>query len=282
MSELNMLERILAYKREELRQRKLEIPVSELEGKPFFSREIFSLKASLNDPGKTGIIAEFKRRSPSRGILHPDASVEKITGAYARFGAAAISVLTDMPSFGGSTDDFLKARVNALPLLRKDFILDEYQIMESRAMGADVILLIAACLTPVETKKLAVFAKGLGLETLLEIHEESELTHLCDAIDVIGINNRDLKTFAVDINRSIVLAQCLPPGKTIIAESGIRDIETIRKLKSVGFKGFLIGEQFMKESDPAIAFASFVDQLKRNIDESKSLRYDAARPGEKA
>ncbi len=282
MGELNMLDRIVAYKREELRQRKLEIPVVELERKPFFSREIFSLKASLNDPGKTGIIAEFKRRSPSRGILNSDASVEKITTAYARFGASAISVLTDMPSFGGSTDDFLKARVNALPLLRKDFILDEYQIMESRAMGADVILLIAACLTPAETKKLAVFAKGLGLETLLEIHEESELTHLCDAIDVIGINNRDLKTFKVDINRSIVLAQSLPPGKTIIAESGIRDIESIRTLKSVGFKGFLIGEQFMKESDPATAFASFVDQLKRNIDESKSLRYDAARPGEKA
>ncbi len=282
MGELNMLERIVAYKREELRQRKLEIPAPELERKPFFSREIFSLKASLKDPGKTGIIAEFKRRSPSRGIFHPDASVEKITAAYTRFGASAISVLTDMPSFGGSTDDFLKARVNAVPLLRKDFILDEYQIIESRAMGADVILLIAACLTPAETKKLAVFAKGLGMETLLEIHEESELTHLCDAIDVIGINNRDLKTFTVDINRSIVLAQSLPPGKTIIAESGIRDIETIRTLKSVGFNGFLIGEQFMKESDPATAFASFVDQLKRNNDESKSLRYDAARPGEKA
>ncbi len=282
MSELNILEKIIAYKREEVRQRKLETPVHGLEKAAFFSREILSLKKFLGDPGKTGIIAEFKRRSPSKGILHPDASVEKITAAYARFGASGISVLTDMPSFGGSTDDFLKARVHALPLLRKDFILDEYQITESKAMGADLILLIAACLTPAETKKLAVFAKGLGLETLLEIHQESELTHLCDDIDIIGINNRDLKTFKVDINRSIVLAQRLPQGKTIIAESGIRDVETIRILKSAGFSGFLIGEQFMKEPDPAIAFASFVDQLKRNLDESKSLRYDAARPGEKA
>lgn len=282
MGELNMLEKIIAYKREEVRQRKRETPVHELERAPYLSRTIFSLRKFLDDPAKTGIIAEFKRRSPSKGILHPDASVEKITTAYARFGASAISVLTDMPSFGGSTDDFLKARVNALPLLRKDFIFDEYQIIESRAMGADLILLIAACLTPAETKKLAVFAKGLGLETMLEIHQESELTHLCDAIDIIGINNRDLKTFTVDINRSIALAQSLPKGKTIIAESGIRDIETIRTLKSAGFNGFLIGEQFMKESDPATAFASFVDQLKRNLDESKSLRYDAARPGEKA
>ncbi len=282
MGELNILEKIIAYKREEVRQRKQDTPVHELERAAFFSREIFSLKKFLEDPGKTGIIAEFKRRSPSKGTLHPDASVEKIVSAYARFGASAISVLTDMPSFGGSTDDFLKARVNALPLLRKDFIIDEYQITESKAMGADLILLIAACLTPTETKKLAVFAKDSGLETLLEIHQESELTHLCDTIDIIGINNRDLKTFTVDINRSIVLAQSVPKGKTIIAESGIRDVETIRTLKSAGFSGFLIGEQFMKEPDPAIAFASFVDQLKRNPDESKSLRYDAARPGEKA
>jgi len=282
MEELNILERIVAYKKEEVRQRKREIPIQELENKPFFSREIYSLKKILSDSEKTGIIAEFKRRSPSRGVIHPDASVETVTAAYARFGASAISILTDAPSFGGSTADFLKARVNTLPMLRKDFTIDEYQVTEARAMGADVILLIAACLTPGETGKLAVFAKSLGLETLLEIHQESELTHLCDAIDIIGINNRDLRTFSVDVSRSIALAQQLPAGKMIIAESGIRDVDTICTLKSAGFNGFLIGEQFMKEPDPAIAFASFVDQLKRKFYESKSLRNDSTRSGENA
>jgi indole-3-glycerol phosphate synthase len=172
--------------------------------------------------------------------------------------------------------------MNPLPILRKDFTIDEYQITEARAMGADAILLIAACLTPGQTERLAIFAKESGLETILEIHQESELEHLCDAVDVIGINNRDLKTFTVDINRSIELADKLPAGKTIIAESGIRDAETICTLKSAGFSGFLIGEQFMKEPDPAIAFASFVDQLKRKLYESKSLRHDTTRSGEKA
>ncbi len=277
-----MLEKIVAYKKDEVRQRKRVTPVQLLEKKPFFSRAIFSLKKFLTDPERTGIIAEFKRRSPSMGIIHPNASVELVTAAYAQNGASGISVLTDTPSFGGSTDDLMKARVNPLPILRKDFMIDEYQITEARAMGADVILLIAACLTPAETNKLADFAKGLGLETFLEIHQESELAHLCDAVDIIGINNRDLKTFTVDINRSIALAQRLPASKMIVAESGIRDVETICTLKSAGFNGFLIGEQFMKEPDPAIAFASFVDQLKRKLHESKSLRHDATRSGKKA
>ncbi|HEY4154903.1 MAG TPA: indole-3-glycerol phosphate synthase TrpC [Puia sp.] len=280
MGERNILEGIIAYKKEEVRQRKSEAPVKELEKSRHFSRLVFSLKKALNDPAKTGIIAEFKRRSPSKGIIHPDASVERVTAAYAQYGASAISVLTDTVSFGGSAEDLMIARLNPLPILRKDFTIDEYQITEARAMGADAILLIAACLSPAQTERLAAFAKASGLETLLEIHQESELTHLCDAVDVIGINNRDLKTFTVDINRSIELLKHLPAGKPVIAESGIRDAETICTLKSAGFNGFLIGEQFMKESDPAIAFASFVDQLKRKVYESKGLRHDAARPGE--
>ncbi|MFI5192990.1 MAG: indole-3-glycerol phosphate synthase TrpC [Chitinophagales bacterium] len=282
MPELNILGKIIAYKKEEVRQRRQETPVAELEKNPFFKREVISLKKFLADPAKTGIIAEFKRRSPSRGIIHATASVESVTAAYARYGAAAISVLTDTTSFGGSTEDLVRARVQTLPILRKDFTIDEYQITEARAMGADIILLIAACLTVSETKRLAVFAKNLGMETLLEIHQESELDHDGDAIDVVGINNRDLKTFTVDINRSIELAKSLPADKMLIAESGIRDVETLCTLKSAGFSGFLIGEQFMKEPDPAIAFASFVDQLKRKLHESKSLRHDATRSGEKA
>ena len=278
----NILEHIVSYKRREVDQRKKESPVNLLEKHPFFIREIFSMKKFLLDEQRTGIIAEFKKKSPSKGIINDTATVEAVTSTYERLGASVISVLTDGPSFGGSSDDLRKARFNNLPILRKDFIVDDYQLVESRAIGADVILLIAACLRPDETKKLAVTAKQLGLEVLLEIHEEKELDHLCEEVDVVGINNRDLKTFSVDINRSIRLAEQLPLNKLRIAESGIREVETIMQLKSAGFNGFLIGEQFMKSPDPSIAFASFIDQLKTNFNESKGLRYDAARSDKKA
>jgi indole-3-glycerol phosphate synthase len=279
---LNILEKIVSYKREEIKKRKSERPVQFLERLPAYRRDFFSMKTFLRDADKTGIIAEFKRKSPSKGIIHANASVESVTAAYARYGASMISVLTDGPSFGGSSDDLQDARFNALPILRKDFILDPYQLVESRAMGADAILLIAACLTAAETRLLALKAKELGLEVLLEIHDEKELDHICEEVDVVGINNRDLKTFSVDIDRSIRLAEHLPVNKLRIAESGIRDIETILLLKEAGFNGFLIGEQFMKTSDPAIAFASFTDQLKMKLNESKSLRNDATRSGQEA
>jgi indole-3-glycerol phosphate synthase len=278
----NLLEKIVSYKREEILKRKSDKPVQVLEKLPGFRREIFSLKEYLKNHEKTGIIAEFKKKSPSKGIINERVSVGSVTAAYAKYGASAISVLTDEPSFGGSSGDLEEARFNALPILRKDFILDQYQLVESRAMGADSILLIAACLRAGETKRLAAQAHDLGLEVLLEIHEENELDHLCEEVDVVGINNRDLKTFSVDIDRSIRLAACLPANKIRIAESGIRNIETILHLKSAGFDGFLIGEQFMKAADPAIAFASFTDQLKMKMDESKSLRNDATRSDKKA
>jgi indole-3-glycerol phosphate synthase len=258
----NILENIVTYKRNETKKRLTELPEKMLEKQPGFNREILSMRKYLVDSEKNGIIAEFKRKSPSKGIINDQASVEKVTAAYTRHGAAMISVLTDFPSFGGLTDDLIRARFNALPILRKDFVLDPYQVLESRAMGADAILLIAACLQPAEVYNLAGLAHQLGLEVLLEIHDEEELDHLCDAVDVVGINNRDLRTFTVDIQRSVRLAERLPYDKLRIAESGIRDIETLLKLKSAGFNGFLIGEQFMKTPDPAIAFASFADQLK--------------------
>ncbi len=201
----NILEKIVSYKKEEIELRKSESPVHLLEKQAGFNREIFSMKKFLLDPEKNGIIAEFKKKSPSKGIINNTATVEHVTAAYARYGASMISILTDLPSFGGSANDLRSARFNNLPILRKDFILDPYQIVESRAMGADVILLIAACLQPDETRSLAARAHELGLEVLLEIHEESELDHLCENVDVVGINNRDLKTFTVDINRSIQL-----------------------------------------------------------------------------
>ena len=275
----NILEDIVSYKREEIKKRKLESPVRLLEKQPGFNREIFSMRKFLSDSEATGIIAEFKKKSPSKGIINDRVSVEEVTAAYTRYGASMISVLTDGPSFGGSYGDLKKARFNALPVLRKDFVLDPYQLVESRAMGADAILLIAACLKRDEIRSLASAAHKLGLEVLLEIHEEEELGHLCDEVDVVGINNRDLKTFTVDLDRSIRLSDRLPLNKLRIAESGIRDVKTLLYLKAAGFNGFLIGEQFMKAPDPAIAFASFVDQLKKNLYESKSLRDDATRSG---
>jgi|SRR5450432_345555 indole-3-glycerol phosphate synthase len=278
----NILEKIISYKKEEIKKRKQESPVRLLEKQPEFGRAIFSMRKYLLDPERTGIIAEFKKKSPSKGIINDSATVEEVTAAYARYGASMISVLTDGPSFGGSSEDLQRARFNALPILRKDFILDPYQLVESRAMGADVILLIAACLEPSETRKLATIANQLGLEVILEIHEEKELDHLCEEVDVVGINNRDLKTFSVDIARSIRLAEKLPADKLRIAESGIRDVETLLHMKAAGFNGFLIGEQFMKAPDPAIVFASFIDQLKSIFNESKGLRNDAARSDKEA
>ena len=259
---MNILEKIIAHKRIEVAENKLNIPVNHLEKKPFFNRPVVSLCESLTKENSTGIIAEFKRQSPSRGVINGNADVVKITNAYTLHGAAALSVLTDTNFFGGSNADLEKARINNIPVLRKDFIIDEYQIVEAKAIGADVILLIAACLTPLQVKQLSAFAKTLALEVLLEIHNEDELQHICDECDVVGVNNRDLKYFTVDINRSLELADKIPADKVKISESGITDTDTLQMLRSAGFQGFLIGENFMREQDPAVAFASFVNHLK--------------------
>ena len=259
---MNILEKIIEYKRSEVAKRKAELSIAELERSNFFSRPVFSLKYFLLDKSKTGIIAEFKRRSPSKGIINDSADVESVTKAFAENGASALSVLTDKEFFGGSNDDLIKARINEVPILRKDFIIDEYQITETRSIGADVILLIAACLTPTDVKGLASFAKSLGLEVLLELHDEDELGHICDETEIIGINNRNLKTFEVDIERSLRMAEQIPAGKIKVAESGINSVENIRLFKKHGFNGFLIGENFMKEKDPGEAFKKFVSGLK--------------------
>jgi indole-3-glycerol phosphate synthase len=262
---MNILERIVENKRKEVLERKAKRSEADLERSPFFLRETFSLKNFLLDETLTGIIAEFKRKSPSKGVINDKVDLLDVTTAYANNGASGLSVLTDKTFFGGNHKDLEKARVNLIPLLCKDFMLEEYQIIEAKASGADVVLLIAACLTPVKVKQLAVLAKSLNLEILLEIHGGDELSHICDEIDVVGVNNRDLKTFSVDVNRSIELSKMIPPEKIMISESGINSVDTIYRLRSSGFKGFLIGENFMKETDPAIAFASFVNQLKNGI-----------------
>ncbi|MDP4262650.1 MAG: indole-3-glycerol phosphate synthase TrpC [Bacteroidota bacterium] len=258
----NILEEIIAVKERQVEFEKTETPVSEWEKQPFFTRQTFSLCSSLLDKNKTGIIAEFKRKSPSKGIINSKVSVEEVTRAYTLNGASGLSVLTDKAFFGGSTEDLAAARFNDIPVLRKDFIIDEYQLVQAKAVGADVILLIAACLTPSRVQRYAAFAKKIGLEVLLEIHQENELGHICDEVDMVGVNNRDLKTFKVDVNTSLRIINKIPTNKLAVTESGISDVETIVTLRQAGFKGFLIGETFMKEADPGYAFAGFVEELK--------------------
>ena len=262
---MNILDKIIAHKQIEVANAKEKIPVDELMRSEFFNRPTFSLKQFLLDETKTGIIAEFKRRSPSKGIINDTADVAEVTAGYTLHGASCLSVLTDEHFFGGAASDLKKARVNHIPILRKDFMIDEYQVIDAKAMGADVILLIAACLTPARVKELASFAKHLQMEVLLEIHTEEELQHICAETEIVGVNNRDLKTFTVDISRSVELSKKIPADKIKIAESGISDVETICILRRAGFKGFLIGENFMKQPDPTIAFASFVQQLKAKV-----------------
>ncbi len=259
---MNILDKIVAQKQIEVAARKLQIPVAVLEQMKYFSAETLSLYSFLLDPTKTGIIAEYKRKSPSKGVINDQATVEEVTMAYAKYGASGISVLTDTEFFGGSLTDLLAATINELPLLRKDFMIDEYQLIEAKAHGAEVILLIAACLSPDKVKSMAATAKSLGLEVLLEIHNEQELEHICDSIDLVGVNNRNLKTFEVSIDTSLALIKQIPTNKLAIAESGISNVDTIVTLRQAGFKGFLIGENFMKQASPSIAFADFVHQLK--------------------
>ena len=261
-SKMNILDKIIEYKRAEVAKRKSGVSISELEKSFYFERKTLSLKESLEREQRTGIIAEFKRRSPSKGIINDQADVIDVTTAYAENGASALSVLTDENFFGGSDEDLVEARINDIPILRKEFIVEEYQLVEAKSIGADVILLIAACLTPKEVKQFAGFAKNLGLEVLLELHGETELGHMCDETELIGINNRDLKTFEVSIEQSLMMAEKIPTEKLKIAESGISSVDDILLFRETGFKGFLIGELFMKEADPTIAFAEFVNTLR--------------------
>ena len=258
---MNILEQIVEYKKKEVAQRKEEVSIKELEKGRFFERPTLSLRKSILSEKKTGIIAEYKRKSPSKGIINNSDSVESVTKAYAAYGASGISVLTDHHFFGGSLDDLISARDNGVPLLRKEFMIDEYQLVEAKAYGADVILLIAACLSPQRVKELAQEAKKLQLEVLLELHDETELDHICDAVDLVGVNNRNLKTFEVNLENSVRLAEKID-GKFIkVAESGINDVKNISYLKQYGFKGFLIGEYFMKQESPMQAFKNFVYEL---------------------
>jgi indole-3-glycerol phosphate synthase len=220
------------------------------------------LKSHFAQKNSWGIIAEYKRKSPSRGIINEKHSVNEVTKGYSEAGAAAISVLTDYLYFGGRSEDLHCARVlNTCPILRKDFILEEYQLYESKAIGADIILLIAACLTPLKSKKLAHTAHLLGLEVLLEIHMEKEMDHLNEYVDFVGVNNRNLKDFSVDINTSIQLARKIPVSISKISESGLNSADSIATLYYEGFQGFLMGEAFMSKDNPGIECKKLIKSI---------------------
>jgi indole-3-glycerol phosphate synthase len=237
-------------------------PVRMLEKSRFFNRNTLSLSASIVNPERTGIIAEFKRKSPSRGVLNDHALVEEVTTGYFRSGASGLSILTDLEFFGGTADDLTRAReLNPVPILRKDFIIDEYQIIESKAMGADAILLIAAALEVHEARNLARLAASLNLQVLLEVHNIFELEYLNEFVSMVGVNNRDLHSFATDTELSIQLADKIPSGFLKISESGISSPLIIKRLRGFGYQGFLIGESFMSSPEPAAAFSDFVRQL---------------------
>jgi indole-3-glycerol phosphate synthase len=262
---MSILDTIKLHKLMEVEERKSLVPISLLEKSPLFDRPVISMKSALTGASGSGIIAEFKRKSPSKGDINRLADAEKVTKAYLAEGAAALSVLTDSDFFGALAKDFdVSRRVSQSPMLRKDFILDEYQVIETKSMGADVILLIAKFIPPQKIRTLAAFAKSLQLEVLLEVHNREEILENQNAeVDLIGINNRNLQTFEVDVENSIALAASLPKHLVKIAESGIESAETIRLMKRNGFSGFLIGEYFMRHNDPAGKCRELIEELNR-------------------
>ncbi len=260
---VDVLEKIVAHKR------------AELEGYNFAgieqkakaeTRPVISMSRSIKNSTKGGIIAELKRRSPSKGWIKEAADVEQIVSGYRASGAAACSILTNEEFFGGSLEFLIRARAVAgdMPLLRKEFIVDPRQIYEARVAGADAVLLIASCLSVEECASLAEVAHSVGLEVLLEIHSEAELSHLNENVDMLGVNNRNLGSFVTDINNSFNLAEVMRARGgdiVLVSESGIDASETIKSLQEVGFGGFLIGETFMKTEEPAATLANLIAEI---------------------
>lgn len=259
---MTILDKIIVDKKREVELKKQLIPVNQLENSVLFGSRTYSLSKTLRN-NVIGIIAEHKRRSPSKSVINNHFSVEEIVIGYQNAGVSGISVLTDGKYFGGSLEDLLlaKASVN-LPLLRKEFIIDEYQILEAKAHGADVILLIAAILTRSEIKHLSEFAHSLGLEVLLEVHNKEELDKaIMPSLDMIGVNNRNLKTFEVSLDFSKELAPHIPDEFVKVSESGISSIDAIKELQPFGYQGFLIGEHFMKTENPGYTAAEFINTI---------------------
>lgn len=259
---MNILDKIVIDKRKEVDIKKSLIPIQQLEQSVLFERATNSLSNKLKE-SKSGIIAEHKRRSPSKSVINQSLNVQDVAIGYEDAGVCGMSVLTDGKYFGGSLGDLLIARSSCnLPLLRKEFIIDEYQVLEAKAHGADVILLIAAILTREEIKQFSEFAKSLNLDVLLEVHNEEELhKSIMPSLDMLGVNNRNLKTFNVSLDTSKSLSALIPDDFVKVSESGISSVKAIKELQPYGYQGFLIGENFMKTDNPGKNASQFIKQL---------------------
>jgi indole-3-glycerol phosphate synthase len=262
---MNILDQIIANKKRELDELKASTSINSLEKSTYFSRTPLSLVEAVRNKEKTGIIAEFKRRSPSKGILNASAAIGPTTVGYCEAGASGLSILTDQDYFGGSNADLSESRgLHSCPILRKDFTIDEYQVLEAKSIGADAILLIAAVLETLQAQRLASFAHSLNLEVLLEVHDEAELERTAGVeADLIGVNNRNLKTFEVSTEISKRLAPLIRKDAVKVSESGISDPVVIRDLRQYGYQGFLMGETFMKNPKPEVAAREFMDKLRK-------------------
>lgn len=261
---MSILEQIVARKVREVEERKALYPYSELEKRIFFHRQTRSLKASLNEENSSGIIAEFKRKSPSGGIINENAISSEICLKYIKAGAAAVSVLTDSEFFGGSLDDLTEVRESiTCPVLRKDFIIDEYQIVEARSAGADAVLLITELHSAERLEQLHAFALTLDLEVLVEVHHEENIPRIPGNAQLIGINSRNLSTLNVNIDHISHLIGLLPVSIKKVAESGIRSPSDCLNLIKAGFDAFLIGEYFMNSTDPGKTCENFINALRK-------------------
>ena len=264
MSQSTILDTIIAYKRKEVASRRELVPVKLLETSLYFNSQPLSLRKYLLREDGSGLIAEFKRKSPSKGWINQYAPVERTTLGYMQAGAMALSILTDAEFFGGKNEDLTTARrFNFCPILRKDFVVDEYQIIEARSIGADAVLLIAAVLTPAEIDSLGRLARSLGLEVLLEVHDGEELARSAnaDAVNLIGVNNRNLHDFSLSLDTSMALAEAIPQEFVKISESGISTAQAIGQLREAGYRGFLLGEAFMRHARPEHACAALVQEI---------------------
>ncbi|MBO0950191.1 indole-3-glycerol phosphate synthase TrpC [Fibrella forsythiae] len=270
---MTILDTIVARKRDEIAARKAAISANDLRNMPLFDRSVNSARASILATDSTGIISEFKRKSPSKGIINDQVDVAETTRGYVAAGAAVLSVLTDEPFFGGTPADLQAARTANphTPILRKDFVVDTYQLLEAKAWGADLVLLIASCLSPEQVRSLSEYAHELGMEVLLEVHDAEELQRsLCESVDLVGVNNRNLKTFVTDIDTSVQLAGLIPDQYVKVTESGLHDAATMVRLQEAGYQAFLIGEAFMKTDDPATALRQLVTDYKEQLVTSKN------------
>lgn len=263
---MKILEKIVADKKNEIDILSSKVPISALEDNHFFSRQCLSLKDSILR-SSTGIICEFKRRSPSNNNINYKSTILEVVRGYQKAGAAGLSILTNKKYFDGDIDDIIEIRnISEIPILRKEFIISEYQVIEAKSIGADAILLIATILSKKEIIKYSSLAKKLGLEVLVEVHSCEELEKISgNDIDIIGVNNRNLDTLEIDLNNSIELFKMIPDDYIKISESGINKVESIIKLKDIGYQGFLIGENFMKTNDPMESAYDFIKSVENEI-----------------